>query len=399
MSLSEGRPYLAIPGPSVMPDRVLQAMHCGAPNIYAGEIVTMTESIAKDLKRVAGTEHHVAMYIANGHGVWEAALRNILSPGDTVLVPSVGQFGKGWANMARSIGVTVDYMDFPHLQPMDMDQIKAKLQADTDHKIKAVLVTHVDTSSSIKTDPRVLRGILDDCGHPALLGVDCIASMGCDRFEMDAMGVDMAISASQKGLMVPPGVGFVFFNDRAAAVRATVEAVSEYWDWTPRATPDAYYKYFNGTAPTHHLFGLREALDMIFEEGLEANWRRHEILARAIWAAVEVWGSEGPMQLNVRDQTNRSHAVTSAHLGAPAAVDLRNWLEQKAGVTLGIGLGMSTQEDPKGEGFFRFGHMGHMNAHMVLGMLGTVEAAMIALNIPHGKGALSAAAQVVAEGA
>ncbi|MCH2250109.1 MAG: aminotransferase class V-fold PLP-dependent enzyme [Cognatishimia sp.] len=399
MSLSNGRPYLAIPGPSVMPDRVLQAMHRAAPNIYAGELVEMTESIVKDLKTVAGTAHHAAIYIANGHGVWEAALRNILSDGDVVLVPSVGRFGEGWASMAESIGAKVELMPFPDLQPMDMAQVKARLEADVDHKIKAVLITHVDTSSSIKTDPCALRKTLDDCDHPALLGVDCIASLGCDRFEMDAMGVDLMIAASQKGMMVPPGVGFVFFNDRAAAVRETVAHVSGYWDWKPRVDPELFYQYFGGTAPTHHLFGLREALDMLLEEGLDAVWHRHEVLARAIWAAVDAWGESGPMALNVADPADRSCAVTAAHIGAPAGVELRKWLEEKAGVTLGIGLGMSTEEDPKGEGFFRFGHMGHLNAHMVLGMLGSVEAAMIALGIPHGAGGLSAAARVVAEGA
>ena len=399
MSLSNGRSYLAIPGPSVMPDRVLRAMHRAAPNIYAGELVEITETIVRDLKVVAGTQHHAAIYIANGHGVWEAALRNLLGAGDKVLVPSVGRFGEGWAEMAKSIGAEVELMPFPHLEPMDMARIKTRLEADKDHQIKAVLITHVDTSSSIKTDPRALRDVLDACDHPALLGVDCIASLGCDRFEMDAMGVDLMIAASQKGMMVPPGVGFVFFNDRAAAVRDRLTYVSGYWDWKPRANPEAFYQYFGGTAPTHHLYGLREALDMLLEEGMEAVWHRHEVLARAIWAAVDAWGEAGPMRLNIKDPVHRSCAVTAAHIGAPAGAELRAWLEEKAGVTLGIGLGMSTEEDPKGEGFFRFGHMGHLNAHMVLGMLGTVEAGMIALGIPHGAGGLSAAARVVAEGA
>ena len=191
MSLSNGRPYVAIPGPSVMPDRVLQAMHRGAPNIYSDELLTLTIGLIRDLKVVAGTAHHAAIYISNGHGVWEAALRNILSPGDKVLVPTVGMFGKGWATMAQSLGIEVELLEFPRLQPMDMSQIKARLAEDSSHEIKAVLVTHVDTSSSIKTDPRDLRAALDEVGHPALLGVDCIASLGCDRFEMDAWGVDL----------------------------------------------------------------------------------------------------------------------------------------------------------------------------------------------------------------
>ena len=399
MSLSNGRPYVAIPGPSVMPDRVLQAMHRGAPNIYSDELLTLTIGLIRDLKVVAGTAHHAAIYISNGHGVWEAALRNILSPGDKVLVPTVGMFGKGWATMAQSLGIEVELLEFPRLQPMDMSQIKARLAEDSSHEIKAVLVTHVDTSSSIKTDPRDLRAALDEVGHPALLGVDCIASLGCDRFEMDAWGVDLMVAASQKGLMTPPGMGFVFFNEKTAAKREEIGVVSAYWDWKPRIDPQIFYQYYGGTAPTHHLYGLREALDMMLEEGLENVWHRHEILARAIWAAVDAWSVGGPLSLNVANPEDRSFAVTAAHLGAPAALDLRVWMEEKTGVTLGIGLGMATNEDPKGEGYFRFGHMGHLNAHMVLGVLGTFEAGMIALGIPHGAGGLSAAAKVVAEGA
>lgn len=396
MSLANGRPYVAIPGPSVIPDAVLQAMHRAAPNIYSDELETLTASLVTDLKRVARTEHNAAIYIANGHGVWEAALSNVLEPGDKVLVPVVGLFGQGWGDMAAALGLDVEIMRFGALQPMDMAQIEARLAEDGGHEIKAVLATHVDTSSSIKTDPAALRAALTAAGHPALLMIDCIASLGCDRFEMDAWGVDVAVAASQKGLMVPPGVGFVFFNDRAAAHRSKVKRVSKYWDWGPRVAPDVFYQYFGGTAPTHHLFGLRAVLDMIHSEGIEAVWARHETLARAIWVAVDAWGAAGPMALNVTAEADRSHAVTAAHLGAPDAVKLRQWLETHAGVTLGIGLGMSTEADPDGDGFFRFGHMGHVNAHMVLGMLASVEAGLSALGVAHGKGAVDAAAAVIA---
>lgn len=398
MSLANGRPYLAIPGPSVTPERVLRAMHRSSPNIYEGDLVEMTHGIVPDLKAIAGTEHNATIYIGNGHGAWEAALSNVVALGDKVLVPATGRFGYGWAEMAEGIGAEVEVIDFGVQDGMDMARVAEVLAADTRHKIKAVLGVHVDTSSSIRTDMRGLRKALDTAGHPALLMADCIASLGCDRFEMDAWGVDVMVAASQKGLMVPPGLGFVFFNDKAADVRRAMPRVSRYWDWTHRANPDFFYQFFCGTAPTHHLFGLRAALDMIHEEGLEAVYARHATLAEAIWAAVEAWGQDGPIRLNVAERGKRSHAVTSLRIGAPHGTALRRWTEHEAGVTLGIGLGMSTEDDPKGDGFFRFGHMGHVNAHMVLGMLASVQAGMTAIGVPFGPGGIDAAAEVIAQG-
>ncbi|MEQ9695691.1 aminotransferase class V-fold PLP-dependent enzyme [Shimia sp. SDUM112013] len=398
MPLANGRSYLAIPGPSVMPEDVLRAMHRGAPNIYEGELVDMTYGLVPDLKRVAGTQHHAAIYIGNGHAAWEAALANVVTPGETVLVPATGRFGFGWAEMAEGIGADVQVIDFGRQHAMDPAKVAEALVADKAHKIKAVLGVHVDTSTSVRNDIAALRAAMDAADHPALLMVDCIASLGCDRFEMDRWGVDVMVTASQKGLMLPPGLGFVFFNGKAADVRADMPRVSRYWDWTPRANPEFYYQLFCGTAPTHHLYGLRAALDMIFEEGLENVWARHATLARAIWAAVDAWGQGGPIALNIKDPALRSHAVTSLHIGAPLGTNLRRWTQHEAGLTLGIGLGMGTDEDPQGDGYFRFGHMGHVNAQMVLAILSTVQAGMTALDIPFGPGGLDAATRVIALG-
>ncbi len=396
--LSQGRSYLAIPGPSVMPDAVLQAMHRAAPNIYAGELVDMMPDLMADLRRVARTQHHAAMYIGNGHAIWEASLANVISPGDTVLVPATGRFGIGWGEMAKGLGAEVETIDFGKRAPMDMDRIAEVLKADTAHRIKAVLAVHVDTSTSIRNDIPALRAVLDEAGHPALLMADCIASMGCDLFEMDAWGVDITVTACQKGLMTPPGIGFVFFNDKAAAQRDKMDRVSVYWDWQPRAHPEEFFQYHGGTAPTHHIYGLRTALDMIHGEGIEGVWDRHRVLAQAIWAACEAWGTEGPFEMNVADQAFRSHAVTALRLEAPQATALRDWTEQNLGLTLGIGLGMAQPSDPAWHGFFRLGHMGHVNGQMVLGLLGGIEAGLRALDIPHGRGALDAAAGVIAKG-
>lgn len=398
MTLKNGQQYLAIPGPSVMPEAVLRAMHRSAPNIYEGELVEVTESLIPDLRLVAGTKHHVAIYIANGHGAWEAALANVLNEGDTVLVAATGRFGHGWAEMARDLGIKTKVVDFGRKSPFDPDRLEKVLREDTDHKIKAVLATHVDTSSGVLNDIPALRAAMNAAGHPALLMADCIASLGCDRFEMDAWGVDVMVAASQKGLMTPPGLGFVYFSDKAAEARKAMARVSRYWDWEPRANPDYLYQYFGGTAPTHHLYGLRVALDMLKEEGMENVWRRHDVLARAIWAACDTWGQDGPLTMNVADPAHRSRAVTSLRIGLPYGPKLRAWTEQNAGVTLGIGLGMFEKDDPKGEGFFRIGHMGHVNPQMVMGALGAIDMAFKAEGIPHGAGALEAAAQVIAAG-
>lgn len=397
VSLAQGRHYLAIPGPSVMPDRVLQAMHQPAPNIYTGALVDLVESLLPDLKAVARTEHEVAMYIGNGHAAWEAALSNTLSPGDGVLVLATGRFGHGWGEMAARLGAHVQTLDFGRDSPVDPARVAEALSADTDRRIKAVLAVQVDTSTSVRSDLAAVRATLDAAGHPALLLADCIACLACDRFEMDAWGVDVMVTGSQKGLMTPPGMGFVFFNDRADAAREVAQCVTSYWDWRPRVRPEGFYQYFFGTAPTHHLFGLRESLDMlVHEEGVEAAWARHRALATAIWAAFEAWGTDGPIRLNVVDRSHRSHAVTTVRIGVPNGARLQQWVTQQAGLTLGIGLGMGDQDDPKAEGVFRIGHMGHVNAQMVMGALGSIEAGLVALDVPHGPGGLSAAAAVIA---
>lgn len=397
--VAQGREYLAIPGPSVIPDKVLQAMHRPSPNIYAGELIELTAGLIPDLKRVARTRHHVAIYICNGHGAWEAALSNVIAPGERVLVPATGRFGLGWAEMAEGNGARVDVLDFGRSTPMDMDRIRAALLADAKQEIRAVLAVHVDTSSSVRNDLPALRAVLDEVGHPALLMADCIASLGCDRFEMDDWGVDVMVTASQKGLMMPPGLGFVFFNDRAAACRSAMPRVSRYWDWTPRANPQEFHQHFGGTAPTHHLYGLRAALDLLQQEGIEHVWARHDRLARAIWAACDVWGQgDGQLRLNVADPAHRSRAVTALRLENGQGTALRDWLEANMGLTLGVGLGMAAPDDPARNAYFRLGHMGHVNGHMIMGLLGGIETGLTALGIPHSTGAVEAAAKVIAGG-
>ncbi len=379
-----------------MPDRVLAAMHRPSPNIYAGELPEMMPGIIRDVKRVARTDGHVAIYVANGHGAWEAALTNVLSPGDRALVLATGRFALGWADMATRLGVNCDIVDFGRRAPVDLGRLEQALAADDAGSYRAVLVTHVDTATSVLNDIAAIRQVIEAAGHPALLMVDCIASLACDRFEMDAWGADVMVAGSQKGLMTPPGLGFVFFNDRADAARETARRVTPYWDWRPRMSPEEFYQFFAGTAPTHHLYGLRAALDMIGEEGMEAIWRRHDVLAQAVWAAFETWGSGGPLELNVADPAVRSRAVTAIRAGSEKGEALRAWVEKNAGLTLGLGIGMAPPGSAEAGAFFRVAHMGHVNAHMVLGALGVIEAGLRAVDLPFKEGGVTAAAELIA---
>ncbi|WP_281823817.1 pyridoxal-phosphate-dependent aminotransferase family protein [Jannaschia rubra] len=399
MSLAHGPRTLAIPGPSIVPDRVLRAMHRPAPNIYVGALVDMTRSLIPDLKKVARTKHHATIYIGNGHAAWEAVLANTHARGDLVLIPRTGSFADGWGAVARGLGLRVEYLDFGNRVAMDPAAIGQRLRDDTDHEIRSVLCVHVDTSSSVRSDLRAIRAEMDAAGHPALLQADCIASMGCDVFEMDEWGVDTAITGCQKGLMTPPGVAFVFYNDKATRARERADCVTAYWDWVPRTDPEVFSHLFDGTAPTHHLYGLREALDMIVhEEGLEAVWARHARLARALHAAFARWEDHGTdgrgVELNVRAPEHRSHAVTAVRLPG-AGTRLRDWTETQMGVTLGIGLGMAPAGTPEWDDFLRIGHMGHLSGHSLMGTLSAIDAGLKALSIPHGDSALEAATAVM----
>ena len=395
-NLGHGPHTLSIPGPSIMPDRVLRAMHRPSPNIYQGELIDLTHSLIPDLRAVARTDHNATIYIGNGHAVWEAALANTHSRGDLVLVPRTGTFADGWAEMARGLGLRVEFLDFGNRTAMDAAAIGQRLREDKGHEIRSVLVVQVDTSSSVRSDIAAIRAEMDAAGHPALLQADCMASMGCDVFEMDAWGVDVAIAGCQKGLMTPAGVSFVFYNDKADRARERADCVTGTWDWRPRTDPKVYFRYFNGTGPTHHLYGLREALTMlVHEEGVENAWARHALLARALWAAFEAWEAPGGVELNVRDREVRSHAVTAVRLPGQGT-RLRTWLSERFGLTLGIGIGMAEPGTPEWDGFFRVGHMGHLSGHVMMGTLGGIETGLKALGIPHGEGGLAAAARVLA---
>lgn len=392
MSLSFGRHILSIPGPSVMPDRVLAAMHRAAPNIYEGPLVDMVAGLTPDLKTVAGAAAgDVAIYVANGHGAWEAALANTLSRGDRVLVLESGRFAAGWGQMAEMLGCEVEIIEAPDGCPVDPDALEARLRADRGHEIKAVLVVQVDTASSVLNDVPAMRAAIDAAGHPALFMVDCIACLGSIPFEFDAWGVDVMVAASQKGLMTPPGLGFVYASAKARAHRG--DLITQYWNWDLRFDPEMFYQRFCGTAPTHHLFGLREALTMlVVEEGVEAAWARHRVLAEAVRACVAVWetaaSEEAGVGFHVGVPAARSDVVTTLRVAGFDPDAMRRFAESEMGLTLGAGIGRFQGRA------FRIAHMGHLNPPMILGALGTAEAALRAFGVPVETG-LGAAAEVI----
>ena len=397
MNSEFGRTYSAIPGPSVIPDRVLGAMHRASPDIYAKTLEDEVENLLADLKSVARTGGNAAIYIANGHGAWEAAITNLFSPGDRILALATGTFALGWSGFAEALGVETECIDFGLRSDIDAARVADALAADTNRRVKAIIAVHVDTATSVRNDLAAVAGAIRDAGHPALLLADCIASLACDPFEMDRWGVDVAVAGSQKGLMLPPGLSFVFFNDRALEAGRGAALRTPYWDWQRRVNPDEFYQTFCGTAPTQHLFGLRESLNILLrEEGLEAALERHRILAQAIWAAIDTWGKDGPLEFNIHDPSKRSHAVTALRAGPPYGAVLRDWVSRHAGISLGIGLGMSSPDDPAASGSFRIGHMGHLNPHMVLGCLAAIEAGFEAIGFPRGRGAIESAAAVCA---
>jgi alanine-glyoxylate transaminase/serine-glyoxylate transaminase/serine-pyruvate transaminase len=391
MTLRNGREFLAIPGPTNVPDAVLNAMHRPAVEIYTGPLLEITRSCLEDLKRLFGTAAgHSYIYAANGHGAWEAALTNTLSRGDKVLVLGSGRFATLWGDMAAFVGVEVEELPFGFRHAVDPAAVEARLKADPAGTIKAVLMVQVDTASSVMNDVAAVGRAIAAAGHDALFMVDAIASLATMPFEMDAWGVDVAVTGSQKGLMTPPGLGFVAAGPRALAAHRSAGLRTAYWDWTKRQGPLHYEKYC-GTPPEHLLFGLRQAIDMLFEEGLPAVFERHRLLAEATRRAVAVWAEGGVLAFNVVEPAARSNSVTTVRVEGFDPQRLRDYCSEVCGVMLGEGIG-----ELSGQGI-RIAHMGHVSAGMTLGTLGVLETGLGALGVAHGKGGVQAAVDFLAQ--
>jgi alanine-glyoxylate transaminase/serine-glyoxylate transaminase/serine-pyruvate transaminase len=391
MTVRAGRELLALPGPTNIPDEVLQAMHRPALDIYSSEMVQLTEGLLSDLSRLFATTGHSYIYIANGHGAWEATLSNVLSRGDKVLVLESGRFAINWGNAAAAMGAEVERLKGDYRRAVRPAEVEERLRQDKSHSIKAVLVVQVDTASGVVNDIEAIGKAIKASGHPALYMVDAVASLGCMPFEMDKWGIDVAMSGSQKGLMTPPGLGFVAANDRAREVHKKANLRTPYWDWTEREGPEHYRKYA-GTAPVHLLFALRKAINMLSEEGLPHAFERHRLLAEAVRRAVAVWSEGQALGFSITDPRERANTVTTITLadGHDPAV-LQRYCKEKCGLVLGTGIG-----ELQGKAF-RIAHMGHVNAPMMLGTLGVVDVALKALGIPHGKGGTEAAIEWLGE--
>jgi alanine-glyoxylate transaminase / serine-glyoxylate transaminase / serine-pyruvate transaminase len=385
MVVRAGREFLAIPGPTTMPDEVLRAMHRPALDIYSDTMVELTDSLMRDLSRLFATKGRSYIYIANGHGAWEGALSNVLSRGDKILVLESGRFAVGWGNAAAAMGAEVEVLKGDWRRAIRPAEVEARLRQDKDHSIKAILAVQVDTASGAFNDIEAIGKAIKSAGHPALFMVDTVASLGCMPFEMDAWGIDVAMSGSQKGLMTPPGLSFVAASDRARDAHRKADMRTPYWDWTERDGAEHYRKY-GGTAPVHLLYALRQAIDMLFDEQLDNAFLRHRLLAESVRRAVAIWAQGQVLGFNVTEPAERSDTVTTVMMGnGHDPVALQRYCKEKCGVVLGVGIG-----ELQGQAF-RIAHMGHINAPMILGTLGVIEVGLQALDIPHGKGGTEAA--------
>jgi alanine-glyoxylate transaminase/serine-glyoxylate transaminase/serine-pyruvate transaminase len=384
MTVRAGREFLSIPGPTNIPDDVLQAMHRPAVDIYSGGMLGLGQSCHDDMRKVFRTRNRVYIYAANGHGGWEAAFTNVLSRGDKVLVLESGRFAVGWGEMAKFMGAEIEILRQSSRRAVDPAKVEARLKEDKEHAIKAIMVVQIDTASGCVNDIPAIRKAIDQARHPALLMVDCVASLGCMPYEHDAWGVDVSMAGSQKGLMTPPGLAFVTASDKARAAHQNAGMRTMYWDWSFRDGEISYHKYC-GTPPEHLLFALRKSLDLLFEETLENAFRRHALLAEATRRAVAKWSEGQMLAFNISEPAERSNSVTNVLVKDGLAPKIIDYAREKCGVVLGVGLG-----DLAGHAI-RIAHMGHTNAPMVIGTLGAIEMALKALKIPHGQGGVEAA--------
>jgi alanine-glyoxylate transaminase/serine-glyoxylate transaminase/serine-pyruvate transaminase len=345
------------------------------------------------LKRVLKTDaSDVFLYSCNGHGAWEAVIANLIAPGKAALVPGIGHFSESWAVQVEGLGLKVIRTPIRDGHPIDIQAVRDVLEADIRHEIAAVFFVQTDTAGAITSDLRAMRAAIDAASHPALLVADVVASLAAAPFAMDEFGVNVAVGASQKGLMVPPGLGFVAVDARASAVADANPAPRFYWDWRRRKSEHGYRK-FCGTAPLHLLMGLQASLGLLAAEGLDNVLARHARLTKAVHAAVGCWSEEGALQFYCKVPQARSVSVTAVE--AAPGIDpelIRRVAREQFQVAMAGGLGALTGR------VFRIGHLGDMNEPMILGCLAGVEAALKVLQVPYGRGALDRAVAVLAEG-
>jgi alanine-glyoxylate transaminase/serine-glyoxylate transaminase/serine-pyruvate transaminase len=381
-----GRRFLQSPGPSPVPDEVLHAMSRQPMDMGDPRLDATIAACEDGLRRLLhAPQAEVFLYATNGHGAWEVAVENLLPHGAAVLIPGTGHFSESWAVQTEALGRRVVRTPWHPGFPIDTDDVAQALRDDPQHQIVAVFAVHTDTASGITSDMAALRRVLDDCGHPALLVVDAVASAGCAPVDMHAMGADVVLGASQKGLMTPPGIGWLAAGPRALAVAEANPAPRFYWDWRLRRSPLSYRK-FCGTPPQTLLAGMAAAFDLIAQEGETEVLARHRRLAGAVHAAVAGWAKAGALGFFAQLPATRSTTVTTITVPEGTDIDaLRAVARDRFGVAIAGALG------PLQGKAFRIGHLGDSNAATILGCLGAVQAALQLQGIPVGTGALDRA--------
>jgi alanine-glyoxylate transaminase / serine-glyoxylate transaminase / serine-pyruvate transaminase len=378
-----GRHHLFVPGPTNVPDRVLRAMHRAQEDHRSSAFPDLTHGLLRDLKPVFGTERgRPFIFASTGTGMWEAAITNTLAPGDRVLAARFGQFSHLFIDTAERLGLRADVIDLEWGEALDPARIGDALEADTTHAIKAVLVVHNETATGVTNDLAGIRAAIDDAKHPALLLVDGVSSIGSLDFRFDAWGVDVAICGSQKGFMMPAGLGMLCVSAKAMALIEQGRFPRAYFDLRPQVLHNDQ-GYFPYTPALAHLFGLREALDIVGEQGMPAIAARHARLGEGVRRAVAAWG----LRICARDPERRSNTVTA--IVVPDGKDARHVIDlayQRWDMALGSGLGRLNGK------VFRIGHLGDLNAGMLLGALGLTELALhdAGIAVPYGAGVAAA---------
>jgi len=385
-----GRQFFNNPGPTNIPDRILRAMDRPVMDFLAPEFLEIHRACTAGIKRILKTDQEVFFHASTGHGAWEAAVANLFSPGETVLVIETGYFSLGWKEMAEALGLKVEVVQADWRKGVDISKLAERLAKDKAHEIKAVLAVHNETATGMVLPLAEVRRAIDEARHPAMLLSDTISSLGSMEYKMDAWGIDVTVGGSQKGLMLPTGMAITGVSAKALEASRKSKLPKYYFNWELMAVRKP--QRFIGTVPVHFFFGLQESIKMLEEEGLDAVFQRHARLADATRAAVRVWGDggKGP-QLFGQTEERLSNSVTTITMPEGHTSDtMRKVALERFNLSLGGGLG------PLMGKVFRIGHLGDLNEPMLLGCLATTELAMKTAGVPFAPGGVDAAIKSLA---
>ena len=387
MTFKSGRHFLQIPGPSNVPDRILHAIGHPTMDHRGPDFQKISEEVLLGCRRIFKTTGPVLIFPTSGTGAWEASLMNTLSPGDKVLMFETGHFATLWANMAKKYGLEVDFVPTNWRHGADPQIVLEKLKQDKDHKIKSVNVVHNETSTGVASRIAEIRKAIDEANHPALFMVDTISSLGSLDYCHEEWKVDVTISCSQKGLMLPPGLGFNVISEKALAASRTNRFKRHFWDWSDMLKSNEIYLY-PSTPCTNLLYGLRESIKMLEEEGLDNVFARHDRFGEATRRAVRAWGLETLCE----EPLEYSSVLTAVMMpGGKGADNLRKVILENFNMSLGNGLGKVADK------VFRIGHLGDLNDLTLIGTLAGVEMGLELAGVEHTKGGVAAATEYLTE--